>query len=152
LIAGSQTGFTTGPITKPRTYSIYLLESYYCPLGRPCPKILIAPRRIGSLTVVPAAGIAADLSTSQSSMRDISITRAADGIVASVVAPARRTGIALRVYSLRGTLLGELNAPATATGIYRFSIEKKDIPSILPRVLAFESAEGPFASRTWVAP
>ncbi|HUI91817.1 MAG TPA: carboxypeptidase-like regulatory domain-containing protein [Chitinivibrionales bacterium] len=113
--AGSTTGFSSEPLA-PGRYAIYKVESLYCPPGRMCPLFLLAPERVGSVTVSSAASVSR-----------APATFAAEKILgisgnSALVNLASGGRAVLRVFDVGGKLLAELhNGPLTA-GLHRFAI------------------------------
>jgi hypothetical protein len=50
IVAGSWVEFTSAPLAA-GTYGVYKAQSMYCPPGEDCPAVVIAPERVGELTV-----------------------------------------------------------------------------------------------------
>jgi hypothetical protein len=113
--AGSETSFSSKPLAV-GTYAIYKVESYYCPPGRACPLFLLAPERVGSVTVSPAASVrSAFRGTAPATALDI----AGQGVLVTLAAPGRAI---LRVYDVSGRLVTELYNGRMAAGVHRFAI------------------------------
>lgn len=113
--AGSETGFSSKPLTA-GTYAIYKVESMYCPPGRACPLYLLAPERVGSVIVGPAASVRPyPYSATPTTAIDI----AGQGVLVTLAAPGHAT---LRVYDVSGRLLAELHNGWMSAGAHRFAI------------------------------
>lgn len=113
--AGSETNFSSKPLAAGR-YAIYKVESLYCPPGRACPLFLLAPERVGSVIVGPAASVrpfpsGAALATA--------LDIAGRGVFVTLATPGRAT---LRMYDVSGRLLTELHNGWMSAGVHRFAI------------------------------
>jgi hypothetical protein len=100
--AGSETNFSSKPLPAGR-YAIYKVESIYCPLGRVCPLFLLAPERVGTVTVSSAASVR-PTTGDKALLRGNCLTVAGTSISATIARSARVT---LRAYDVRGALIGE---------------------------------------------
>jgi len=113
--AGSETSFSSKPLTA-GTYAIYKVESMYCPPGRACPLYLLAPERVGTVTVGPAASARP---FPYGAAPATSLDLAGQGVSVTLAAPGRAT---LRVYDVSGRLLAELHNGWMSAGAHRFAI------------------------------
>ena len=95
--------FSRGPLSAGR-YSIYKVESPYCPPGAACPMIVTAPVLVGTVTVTSASGIRQTMGD-RAPLRGNCLTVAGTSVSATIARSARVT---LRAFDVRGALIGEV--------------------------------------------
>jgi hypothetical protein len=117
LVAGSQVKFASQPIAA-KTYSVYKVESRYCPPGQACILSITAPQFVGKVTVACVTGVM-PVNTGATALPDKALT-IANGCV--WVTTAENSSVSIRAYELSGRLLAVVNGGRLPAGRHGFPI------------------------------
>ncbi len=124
----SSTGFSSKPLAA-GTYAIYNTSGPYCPPGSVCPIGVLAPERVGSVTVTNSSLVRP--TTETHAAKPENHLAVAGAMVSATISQSAK--VTLRAYNVRGALVNEIFNGWMQAGTRQFGLS-----AMLPRTAAQE--------------